>query len=144
MAPHADQPGQQVAILGQFHLQAAFLGLGPLGENVQDQAAAVQHLDSQQLRQHSLLGGGQVIIENHHVRPGIFAVELDLRHLALTDEGAGVRRWPVLQNDAHGLTPGSFHQVGQLLHALFRGAVLLEDRGIQPHQHHVVSNFFSR
>ena len=55
MAPHTDQPGQQIAVLGQLHLQAALLGFCPLSENIQDQAAAVQHLNAQQLRQHPLL-----------------------------------------------------------------------------------------
>ena len=42
--PHTDKPGQQVLILGQLHLQAPLLGLGSLGENVQNQSAAVNDL----------------------------------------------------------------------------------------------------
>ena len=81
-------------------------------------------------------------IEDHHIRSGVLAVQLYLRHLTLANKRAGVRGRPVLKDDAHCLAPSGFHQRGQLIHALFRGAVLLENRGIQPHQHHVVPNFF--
>ena len=34
MAPHARQPGQEVFVLGQLHLEPALLGPGPLGKNI--------------------------------------------------------------------------------------------------------------
>ena len=143
MGPHACQPGQQIFVLGQLHLEPAFLGLGPLGKDIQDQAAAVQHLDAQQLCQHPLLGGRQVIVKDDHGGPHIFAVELHLRHLALADEGAGVRGGAVLQNDAHGLAAGGLHQGGQLLHGVLVGILLFfQHRGIQAHQYHFVTNLF--
>ena len=143
MGPHSRQPGQQVLVLGQLHLEPSFLRLGPLGENVQDQAAAVQHLDAQHIRQHPLLGGRQVVVEDDHGGPHVLAAELDLRHLALSDKSPGVRRGPVLQHDAHRLSPGSLHQGGQLLHGGFVGVFLFfQYRGIQSHQHHFVTNFF--
>lgn len=66
MGPHADEPRQQILILSQLHLQPALPGPGPLGEDIQDQAAAVQHLHAGHLRQHPQLGGRQVVVENHH------------------------------------------------------------------------------
>ena len=142
MAPHTDQPGQQIAVLGQLHLQAALLGFCPLSENIQDQAAAVQHLNAQQLRQHPLLGGGKVIVENDHGSTYIFNVKLHLRHLALPDEGARIRRGPVLENDAGILAAGGLHQSGQLVHTFLGGAVLPQNRGVQAHQYNFISNFF--
>ena len=124
MGPHAYEPGQQVAVLGQLHLEAALLRLGPLGEDVQNQPAAVQHLDAQQVRQHPLLGGGEVVVKDDHGGLHIFAVELHLRHLALADEGPGVRRGAVLEHDAHGLPPGGLHQGGELLHGFLAGVLL--------------------
>ena len=143
VGPHARQTGQQILVLGQLHLESALFRLGPLGKNVQNQAAAVQHLDAQQLRQHPLLGGGQVIVEDDHGGPHVLAVQLDLRHLALADEGAGVRRGPVLQHNTHGLASGGLHQGGELLHGLLVGVLCpFQHRGAQAHQHHFVTNFF--
>ena len=124
VGPHAGQARQQILILSQLHLEAALLGPGPLGENVQDQGAPVQDLDPQQLGQHPHLGGGQVVVEDHHGGAGILAVELGLRHLALADEGAGVRRGAVLQHHAHGLRPGGLHQGAELLQCGFVGILL--------------------
>jgi hypothetical protein len=45
MGPHACEAGQKVLVLGQLHLEPALPGPGPLGEDVQDQPAAVQHLN---------------------------------------------------------------------------------------------------
>ncbi|CAN4043845.1 RNA polymerase sigma factor, partial [Dysosmobacter welbionis] len=142
MGPHAGQPGQQILVLGQLHLEPPFLGLGPLGEDVQDQSAPVQHLNAQQLRQHPHLGGGQIVVEDHHGGAGVLAVELHLRHLALPDEGPGVRGRPVLQHNPHGLASGGLHQGGELLHSVLVGVFLFfQHRGVQPHQHHFVSYF---
>ena len=44
-------------ILGQFHLEPALPGLSPLGKNIQNQPAAVQHLDAQQLGENPHLRG---------------------------------------------------------------------------------------
>ena len=141
VGPHTGKPGQQVLVLRQFHLQPALLGLGPLGEDVQNQAAAVQHLDPQHLREHPLLGGGQVVVKDHHVSPGILAEELHLRRLPLADKAAGVRGRPVLQHSAHRLSPGGLHQGGQLRHALLVGVLLpLQNRGVEAHQNHFVAN----
>ena len=48
---HAGQTGQQILVLGQLNLQAAFLGLCPLSKNIQDQRTTVQHGHTQDLFQ---------------------------------------------------------------------------------------------
>ena len=143
MAPHADQAGQQVLVLGQLHLQAALLGSGPLGEDVQDQAAAVNDLHAQQLGQDADLRRRQVVIEDHH--GGLLVVHhaLDLLHLALADEAVGVRLLPALQDDARRVAARRVHQLRQLHQALLVGAVVAQYRRAQAHQHGVVTGFLA-
>ena len=61
----AHQPSGQVGQLRQFHLQPAFLRLGALGENRQNQADAVEHAALQGAFQITFLRGGQFVIEHH-------------------------------------------------------------------------------
>ena len=51
--------------LRQFDLQPAFLRLGALGENRQNQADAVEHAALQGAFQITFLRGGQFVIEHH-------------------------------------------------------------------------------
>ena len=53
--PHAGQPRQLVLELGELHLEPALVGLRVLGEDVEDQPAAVDDLDLQQLLERALL-----------------------------------------------------------------------------------------
>ena len=136
MGPHARQPGQQILVLGQLHLQLPFSGLSPLGENVQDQAAAVQYLDPQLLPQYPHLGGGQLVVKHRQVARVGFDQFLQLLHLAVPQKAAGVRRRPVLHHHGHGLAPGGLHQGGQLLHGYLAGALaLLHAGGGKPGQY---------
>ena len=142
MSPHTHQPRQQILVLGQLHLQAALLGLGPLGKDVQDQAAAVQHLYSGHLRQHPDLGGREVVVEDDH--GGLFLLHHApyLLHLALSDEAVGIRLLPALQNGADGLPSGGLYQSRQLRQTLLVCVILPQHRGAQPHQHRIVSLIF--
>ena len=110
MGPHTSQPGQKVLILCQLHLQPSFFCAGSLGEDIQNQAAAVQHLDPQILRQGPHLGGREVVVENDHGSVRIFAVQLYLRALSLADEGPRVRRCTVLQHNPGGFCPRRLYQ----------------------------------
>ena len=129
VGPHTRQTGQQILILRQLHLEPAFPGPGPLGKNVQNQAAPVQHLDAQGLRQHPHLRGREIIVKNHHGGAAALAVRPDLLYLALANKTAGVRRGTVLQHRPHRLGSGGLHQSRQLLHGLLiRVFFLLEHR----------------
>ena len=142
VGPHAQQPGEQILVLGQLHLEAALPGPRPLGEDVQNQGGAVQHLDLQLLPQHPLLGGGQAVVKDHHVRVHGPDQLPDLRHLALADEGAGVGGVLLLEHRAHALAPRRFQQVGELLHGLLGGILLsLQAVGPQAHQYRPVFGF---
>jgi hypothetical protein len=78
VGPAADQARGQVLQLGQFHLQLALVALGALGENVEDQAGAVEHPHIQALFQVALLGRRQRVVEDDdfdlvgQARPGRF------------------------------------------------------------------------
>ena len=62
--PHACQAWQLVLELRQFHLEPTLVGLRVLGEDVEDEAAAVQHLDREQLLERALLVRAQLIVRD--------------------------------------------------------------------------------
>ena len=64
------QPGQRVFQLGQLDLQLGFDGAGAGGEDVEDQLAAVEHLELGRFFQVADLGGGQVVVEDDDVGVG--------------------------------------------------------------------------
>ena len=138
MRPHADEPRQQILVLRQLHLQAALLRLGPLGEDVQNEAAAVQHLHAAKLRQYTYLGGRQVVVEDDHGGVAVVHHAPDLLHLALADKAVGVGLLPALKDRPHRLAAGRLHQRAQLRQALLVGAVRAQHRGAQTHQHRVI------
>ncbi|MPM90529.1 hypothetical protein SDC9_137650 [bioreactor metagenome] len=121
MAPHAGQPGQEVFVLSQLHLQAALPGFCAAGEDVQNEVGAVHHLDAQLLGQHPLLGGGKIIVENNQIGAHGLCQLLNLKHLALPDEGAGLGRVLILKHGAHALAPRRLQQGAQLLQGAFAG-----------------------
>ena len=143
MAPHARQPGQQVLVLGQLHLQPALPCAGPLGKDVQNEGRTVQHLDPQFLGQYPLLGGGKGIVKDDQVRPRVPDQLLYLGGLAFSDKGARFRGVPVLQRHAHANAPRRLQQGFQLLHGRLRGALLPGQAvGAQAHQHRPVALVF--
>jgi len=124
MRPHADQARQQILVLRQLHLQAALLRLGALGEDVEDEPAAVEHLHAEFIGQYAHLGGREVIVEDDHGRLLARDQLLDLGDLALADEGARIRRGKRLQHDADALAARRLDQRLQLAHALLVGVFL--------------------
>ena len=57
VGPLADQPRQQVLMLGQFNLQLTFVSTGVSAEDVENQSGAVDYLGLERFFQVSLLGG---------------------------------------------------------------------------------------
>ena len=138
---HARQPGQQIAVLGQLHLEPAFGGARPLGENIQDQGASVLHHCPGQLLQSPHLAGGELIVEDDHVgvrRPDELG---HLLGLALADEAVGVGGVAVLQHGGGAFAAGGFEQTAELLQGALRGGLLgAEAVGVQPDQHRPVND----
>ena len=123
MGPHTGQPGKQILVLGQFHLQAAFPGLGPPRENIQDQAAAVQHLHAQRFRQIAHLRGRKLIVEHRQIAVVGRNQFLYLLGFAAADKAARVWRIPVLQGPAHSFAPRRLQQGRQFFHGHIRAAL---------------------
>ena len=145
MGPHTGQPGQQIAVLGQFHLELTFPGLGALGKNIQNQAGAVQDFHTQIFRQNPHLGGRKLIVKNGQVAVVSLNEKLQFLHLAVSDEGAGVRGGAVLEQPAHRLAAGSFYQCGQFVHRGLRRALSHGHAGgAQTGQHGPFSFAFDR
>ena len=72
--------------LRQFHLQLALVGGGALGENVENQAGAVEHPDLQALFKIALLGRRQRVVEDDDFDGVIEHGETDFVGLAAADE----------------------------------------------------------
>ena len=142
VGPHTRQSGQQILILGQLHLKASFTGSGPLGKNVQNQGAAVQHLDLQILCEGPHLGRTQVVVKDDHGGLLVDHQLPDLRHLALADKRTGLRRKAVLQHQSCHFASRRLHQGRQLLQGVLIGVVPLIQLGTaQPHQHRPIPGF---
>ncbi len=89
MGPGAHQPRALISQARELHLQAAFAGAGPPGEDLQDHAGAVQHLDLPGLLQIALLYGRQGVVDHHDIDLVLARQVAQLRHLALAEQGGG-------------------------------------------------------
>ena len=136
--PHTGQPGQQVLVLGQLHLEPALAGPGPLGEDVQNEGRAVQHLDTQHLAEHPLLGGAEVVVKDDQVGLGGRHQLPDLVHLALPQKGLGVGGGLVLQHRAHADAAGGLQKSLQLGQGLLAGRLPPQGGGIEAAEHGLV------
>ena len=58
VAPEPGQPREQMLQLRQFDLQLAFAGAGALGEDIENQRGAIEHLALENRFQIAALGGG--------------------------------------------------------------------------------------
>ena len=132
MGPELGEPGHEVAHLGQFHLKLRLSGPGAQGEDVQNEAAAVDDLLVQQLAQGPGLHGAQVHVEDDCLGLALVGQGLQLLDLSRPDEGAGVQPWPVLEHPAHHLGAGRVGQGGQFIQAL----LFLLTRGAGQHHAH--------
>ena len=114
VGPQAGQARQLVLELGQLHLEPAFVGLGVQGEDVEDQAAAVDDLDVEELLEGALLRGRQLVVGDQDVEAGLALGRGELLGLALADVPVGVDVAAVLPLGADDLGAGGGGQVGEL------------------------------
>jgi hypothetical protein len=106
---------QEVVELGQLHLQFSLAGAGALGEDVEDEARAVQHLGGDDLLQVLLLGGREVVVEDDGVQTLALGGLGDLLHLAAADERGGVAARPALDEGELHRAAGGLGEAPQLL-----------------------------
>ena len=65
--PASGQAGQEIFLLSKLDLKSAFVGLGTLGEDIEDECRAVYYLDVKGFFQVALLRWGELIIEDDEV-----------------------------------------------------------------------------
>ncbi len=83
VGPHVGEAGQQVLVLGQFHLGLCVSRRGPLGKNVEDEVGPVEHLSlGNLLFDVAELNGTEFIVEDDHVDVLFLDEFLDLLELA--------------------------------------------------------------
>ena len=114
VGPQPGQPRQLVLELGELDLEAALVGLGVEGEDVEDQPAPVDHLDVEQLLERPLLARRELVVGDEHVEAGLALGRGQLLRLALADVPVRVHVAAVLPLGADDLGAGGGGQVGQL------------------------------
>src|ERR1035441_453354 len=141
----AGEAGQQVIQLRKLHLEAAFAGSRARGKDVQNELGAVDDLGVYQLLEVALLGGREVVVEDHHVGAAESDGGRDLFHFATANEGGGVRSRTRLIHffDNPGSRAGG--QFGQFLEGFFRRNGFTAAAGaarfpLQPDQNRPLSN----
>ena len=87
VGPHLLQPRQGVLELRQFHLEPRLGGLRAGGEDVKDEFAAVEDLDTDGLLEVARLGGGEIVIEDDDVGVARLDEIGEFLHLAGADVG---------------------------------------------------------
>jgi len=92
VGPRLREAGQAIFVLRQFHLQGAFARVGVQGEDVQNQAGAVQHFDfvAENGFELALMAGAELVVEDHHVRAELVHGAGNFLGLALAHEGRRV------------------------------------------------------
>src|SRR5580765_6309834 len=88
VAPKAGQTRQQMLQLRQLNLKFAFTGPRALGENIQDERGAVEHLAVEDFFQVAALGGRKLVIENDGIDVGAATILGELVRLTFADESA--------------------------------------------------------
>ena len=98
----AAQSRQAVSQQRQLDLQLALLGVGVLGENIEDHGRAVDHRPAHDLLKVALLGGRELVVEHDRVGVDGKTRRQQILSLALADEGGRLGSVAAL-HDAVGL-----------------------------------------
>ena len=112
VTPEARQPREEMLKLREFNLELAFAGAGALGEDVENERGAVEHLAFEDFLEIAALSGGKFIVENDGIDFFAAAVGGEFVRLAAADEGAGDGRVEFLRAIPDDLSAGAG---GQLL-----------------------------
>ena len=125
MGPQPRQSGKLVLELGELDLEASFVGLGVEREDVQDEPAAVDDLDPQQLLERALLCRRQLVVGDEHVKTGFTPRRRQLLGLALADVPVGIDVAAVLPLGADDVGTGRGREVGELGERFLGGPAVL-------------------
>ncbi len=110
MRPAAYQAGRQMFQLGEFHCQLAFRTAGALGEDVENQCAAVDDAAGKLALKIALLHARQWMVEDHQFSTVFGAGRTNLFNLAATSEERGVRLFAATSDHAGRIRAGSGSQ----------------------------------
>src|SRR5262249_56850666 len=89
VSPLPDQTREQIRELSQLDLELSFRGARALGEDVEDQRRAVDHLEAKRLREVALLHRRQRIVADHEARACSAARLCELVLLATSHDPCG-------------------------------------------------------
>ena len=115
---HQALPNQAAGLvlqLRQFDLQLALGGRCALGENVQDQRRAVNHLHAQNLLQIARLNARQFLVKNAQISFQCLTLPAQFIRAPAPDEQRRIRLILLLQELPHDLRPGGVRQARQLI-----------------------------
>ena len=118
--PLAAQARQQILVLRQLDLDAALVRARVRGEDIQDQAGAIEHLHLQRFFEVARLRRRQLIVEDHQVIFQLIAQCGDLFRFAGADEMLGEGPFEPLVHAADHIKVGSIGQQRQLLERILR------------------------
>lgn len=131
MGPAAHETAGEVPQLRELDLELALVAAGALGEDVEDQGAAVEHPHPDELLEVALLARRERVVDEHHLGAGVRDDDADLFGLAAADEE------PRIGTVAPTGDGGRHHDAGGLGQLLEFVEVFLLDRHAEPepHQH---------
>jgi len=124
VSPATYQSGTHVIKLGQFNLELAFMGTGALGENIEDQAGAVDHATLEDTFEVTFLTGREDVIEDHQI--GFLSMDQVAQFLDLAAANQEFGGWPMTRHvkKRNGLGAGRICQLLKLLRIFARLRVL--------------------
>jgi hypothetical protein len=114
VGPQPREARRLVFELCQFDLETALVGLRVEREDVEDEPAAVDDLDVEQLLECPLLGRRQLVVGDQDVETGLALCGDQILGLALADVPVGVDMAAVLPLGADHLGACRRRQVGEL------------------------------
>ena len=126
VAPLAGESRQEVLVLGELDLEAAFAGAGALGEDVDDERGAVEDFDLEGVFEGALLRWTELVVEDDEGVVETLAFGLDLRQLALADVVPGMGVLQLLDGAADDAGAGGIGEEGELI----EGGLAAEGRGL--------------
>ena len=126
MSPHALQPRQAVAQLGQLDLEPGLGGLRPLGEDVHDQLAAIDHGFVRDLLNVAFLRRAQVVVGDDEVDIEFLRALGGLGNLSRSDPGRRVGAVELLDQAVKYLDVSGFRERDDFRQWIDRGPVVIE------------------
>ena len=102
--------------LRQFDLQLAFVRMRTLGEDIEDQASAVDHAPLQRAFKVALLHRRERMVDQYQVGTDRIGRCLHFRKLAAADQGGRVGAVDARGRQMQHLRAGGARQLGELLH----------------------------